>query len=259
MTRNMEAEVASSPVVSCQVIPFGNPTCGSPLGTGPRTETPCDLKSKIQLKAMAPTTATSPPGTSLIHRSNTISVASTPSETASVAPDVWPTSFSVSQNLTSVPLSRSRSTLGDSTPSMPANWPSATWIPDSGEKADQHRPGDEVRQEPESRQPREEEEAGGEQSAEACDCQPLRGVRLEPRDPERCNPCEHDRGGCRVTADDEVPRRREDGEREDRNQDRVEARDDGRPGDLRVAHHLGNRQRRERHARDHVPRQPRPL
>src|SRR5262249_38266990 len=129
MTRNIEAAVASSPVVSPHVIPFGNPMCGSPLGTGPRTETPCDLKSKIQLNAIAPTTATRPPGTALIQRSNTIRVASNACDTASVAPDVWPTSFNVSQNLITVPLSRFRSTFGDATPSMPANCPNATWIP----------------------------------------------------------------------------------------------------------------------------------
>ena len=59
---------------------------GRPLGTGPRIETPCALRSKIQLTAIAPTTATRPPGIALIQRSNTISVASTASETASVAP-----------------------------------------------------------------------------------------------------------------------------------------------------------------------------
>src|SRR6476619_5121983 len=121
MTRNIETAVAIHPVVSLQVIPGGKPTCGRPLGTWPSVETPCELRSKIQLTAIAPTTATRPPGTTLIQRGNPISVASTASETASVAPDVWPISFSVSQNLTTVPLPWFGETVGDGTPSIPAS------------------------------------------------------------------------------------------------------------------------------------------
>ena len=50
-------------------------------------------------------------------------------ETASVAPDVWSSSFSVSQNLITVPLTASMLTFGDGTPSIPPNCPIATWIP----------------------------------------------------------------------------------------------------------------------------------
>src|SRR4051812_47914000 len=104
MTRNNEADVASRPDASLQPTPLGKPTWGSPLGTGPSVETPWEARSKIQLTAIVPMTATRPPGIALIQRPNTISVASTDSETASVAPETCPSSFSVSQNLTSVPL-----------------------------------------------------------------------------------------------------------------------------------------------------------
>ena len=92
-------------------------------------DTPWAWRSKAQLIVIAPTTATSPPGIALIHRPNTISVAITPSETASVATEVSGISLKVSQALITVPLTASGATSGFGTPSMPANWPSATWIP----------------------------------------------------------------------------------------------------------------------------------
>ena len=64
-----------------------------------------------------------------IQRSKTTSVAITLAETASVAPEVWSSSFRVSQNLITVPLTASMLTFGEGTPSIPANCPSATWIP----------------------------------------------------------------------------------------------------------------------------------
>src|SRR3954451_288086 len=121
MTRNIDADVASSAVVSLQPMPLGKPKLGRPLGTGPRIDTPCVLRSKPQLTAIAPTTATRPPGIAFSQRPNTISVASTATETARVAPEVWPISFSVSQNLITVPLTRPASTSGDGTPSIPPN------------------------------------------------------------------------------------------------------------------------------------------
>src|SRR3954469_24337854 len=121
MTRNIDADVASSAVVSLQLTPLGKPKLGRPLGTAPRIDTPCALRSKPQLTAIAPTTATRPPGIAFSQRANTISVASTPTETARVAPEVWPISFSVSQNLITVPLARPGSTSGDGTPGIPPN------------------------------------------------------------------------------------------------------------------------------------------
>ena len=66
-----------------------------------------------------------------------------------------------------------------------------------------------------------------------------------------------DRGRRRVRADDEVSRRPEDREQDDRQEDRVQAGDDRHAGDLRVAHDLGDRERRERRAGDHVGADPR--
>ena len=88
--------------------------------------TPCELRSKIQETAISPITATSPPGIAVIQRLKTMRIASTESETASVAPEVWPSSVRVSQNLISVPETRSGETLGAGTPSIPASCPMAT-------------------------------------------------------------------------------------------------------------------------------------
>src|SRR5689334_9043191 len=102
----MEADVAVRPATSALVTPLGKPTCGSPLGTGPSVDTPCELRSNPQLTAIAPITATRPPGMNVIQRSNTIRVARTATDTARVAPDVLPRSPRVSQSLISVPLTR---------------------------------------------------------------------------------------------------------------------------------------------------------
>ena len=80
-----------------------------------------------------------------------------------------------------------------------------------------------------------------------------------PEMPRPAIPGEHDRRGRRIPADDEMPRRPEEGVRCDRDQDRVEAGDHRRAGDLRVAHHLRDRERGERDAGDDVLRQPRAL
>src|SRR6266404_9802620 len=103
MTRNIDAEVASRAAAFPHVTPFGNPMCGSPLGTAPSVDTPCELRSKIQLTAIRPTTATRPPGITFTQRLKTTRIASTESETANVAHEICPSSVSVSQNLTRLP------------------------------------------------------------------------------------------------------------------------------------------------------------
>ncbi len=65
-----------------------------------------------------------------------------------------------------------------------------------------------------------------------------------------------DRGGRRVRPDHEMPRRPEDGEEEDRQQQRVQARDHGHAGDLGVAHDLGDGQGGERRPGDDVDGDP---
>src|SRR5262245_30486086 len=121
MTRNIDTAVPSNGTMSCQPTPLGSPNDGSPLGTGPNTETPCDWRSAAQLTVIAPTTATSPPGTTLIHFPKTTIVAITDSETSRVVTEVSGISFTVFPNLTSVPLTWSTSTFGDGTPSRPAS------------------------------------------------------------------------------------------------------------------------------------------
>ena len=184
ITRNIETQVASSGPTSFQPTPLGSPSEGRPLGTVPRVETPWASRSKPQLIAIAPTTATRPPGIIGIHFSNTISVAITASETASVASDVSGISFSVSQNLITVPLNWSRSTLGDATPSMPAELAQRHLDADAREEADEHRPRDEVRQEAELRDPREDQEAARDQRREARVREPLARARLQAGDAE---------------------------------------------------------------------------
>ena len=103
--------------------------CGRPLGTAPSVDTPCALRSKIELTAIAPTTATRPPGTTLIQRSKTISVAITAIDTHSVATEVCPISPSVSANFTIAPLAAFSDACGAGTPSMPSSWLIAIWMP----------------------------------------------------------------------------------------------------------------------------------
>src|SRR4051794_22976153 len=119
ITRNIETDVPISPQTSLQVTPLGKPTWGRPLGTGPSVATPCELRPNAELTMIVATTATKPPGITLIHRSKTTSVTSTATDTASVAPDVCPISPSVLPSVINVPLVWSTSTFGLGTPSMP--------------------------------------------------------------------------------------------------------------------------------------------
>ena len=138
ITRNIETQVASSGPTSSQPTPLGSPIEGSPLGTTPSVETPCDSRSNPQLIAIIPTTATRPPGIIGIHFSNTTRIAITESETASVASDVSGISFSVSQNLITVPLSWSSSTFGRGHAEHPRELAERHLDPDTREEADEH-------------------------------------------------------------------------------------------------------------------------
>ena len=127
---------------------------------------------------------------------------------------------------------------------------------DAGQEADEDGAREEVGEEAEPGDPSDEEEGRCEQRAEARERDPLRRRGLEPRDAESRDPCVHDHGGRRIGADDEMPRRAEERERGDRDQDGVEAGDHRHPGELRVPHDLGDRERRERYARENVLREP---
>ncbi len=144
-------------------------------------------------------------------------------------------------------------------PSMPATCPVATCTPTPVRK-----PTSTVRERKLARKPRRAIRArksmppasSAERLARPTHCG---DAGLEPRDPERDDARVHDRGGRRVGADHEMSRRAEQREGRDRDQDRVQAGDHRHAGDLRVAHHLGDRERRQRDPGDDVLREPGPL
>src|SRR5512132_2130076 len=259
MTRNIETAAASSSVASCQLTPLGSPMLGTPLGTGPSVETWWAWRLNAQLATTAPTTETNPPGTALTQRSHTTSTASTDTDTAAVGHDAWPRWPRVLRSPIRSPLMSGRSEVYLGMPSMPPTWPVATWIPTPVRK-----PTSTVRDRKSARKPRRATRASHssparQQRAQPSQGDPLRRGRLEPGDPEAGDPGEHDRGRGRVRPDDQVPRRPEQREGGDRDQDRVQAGDDRHPGDLGIAHGLGDRQRGQGDRGDDVALQPTPL
>ena len=86
-------------------------------------------KSKIQLSAIIPTTATRPPGIVFDRRGKKIRIASTETETSAVCHEPSEMSSSVRKNLATSPLNGLRSTLWAGIPSMPPTWPIATCTP----------------------------------------------------------------------------------------------------------------------------------
>ena len=147
----------------------------------------------------------------------------------------------------------------EGTPSMPASWPSATWIPTPVRKPTSTVRRDEVREETEPRDPREDQEPARDQRGETGVGEPLVCARLEARDRRarrsrrRGSRPWRSRRRPRGGATSRRPRTRR------RQQDRVEAGDHRRSGDLRVSHHLRDRERGQRDPRDNVPGQPRPV
>jgi hypothetical protein len=106
--------------------------------------------------------------------------------------------------LITVPLARPAETLGDGTPSRRGELAHGDLDADSGEKADEDRPGDEVGEEAESRETGKEEQSGGDQRADAREGEPLARARLQTGDAQRRDSRVEDgrRGG--VAADDEM-------------------------------------------------------
>ena len=121
-----DAAIGSKSDASLQVMPCGTPRWGRPLGTGPRTDTPCFEKSKIQLAAIMPTTATRPPGICLIQRPKTMRIASTVMDTSVVDQEASAMCHSVSPNLRTPPLNAPTETFGGGIPSIPPTCPIAT-------------------------------------------------------------------------------------------------------------------------------------
>ena len=127
------------------------------------------------------------------------------------------------------------------TPSMPPTWPAATWIPTPVRK-----PTSTVRERKSARNPRWTSRAMIRYSAdEQADEPGERDVLRRAGRGHAGEPGGEDRRRGGVGADDEVARGAEHGEHGERQQDRVEAGDHRHAGDLRVPHHLRDRERRE--------------
>ena len=237
----IETAVATSWVTSLKGTP-GQETSGRPPGTFPRLETPCEARSAPQLTAIAPTTAISAPGIFLFtNRSPTI-VARTQTEVRTVAPFASGMFPSAVTNFRIVPPSPSE------TPSIPATWPIATWIPTPVRK-----PTRTERERKSATNPSRSRRARSRIPAVISASIPASAMYSgEPIAAMPITAGGHDHGRRRVGSDDEVPRRAEHCEERDRDEDRVQPGDDGHAGDLRVAHHLGDADRRERQACDHL-------
>ena len=136
-------------------------------------------------------------------------------------------------------------------PSIPGTGPKATWIPTPGQEADQYGAGQEVGQEaqPEIRRP-------GAEAPAISAIMPASATHWADREARETSEAgEHDRcrGGVGATTRcRDEPSRAKPAPRE---QQRVEAGDDRHAGDLGVAHDLGDGQRGQGHAGQHVPAQ----
>ena len=119
---------------------------------------------------------------------------------------------------------------------------------DAGQESDQGGPGEEVGEEAEAEHARHQQVAGGEQRDHPGETDVLGALRLGDADQGR----EHDRGGRRVGADHEMPRGADQGKDDDRERQGVDAGDHRHPGDLRVAHRLGDGHGRKRRPGDDV-------
>ena len=119
------------------------------------------------------------------------------------------------------------------------------------QEADEDAAGEEVGQETETQETGGQQDDAHEQSGHPCHRHVLRrpGRQAEGRQPGR-----QDDGGGGIRPDDEMPRRAQKGEQEDGDDDRVEPGDHGHPGHRGVAHGLGDGQRGQRRAGEHVHR-----
>jgi len=118
-------------------------------------------------------------------------------------------------------------------------------------KAHENGAGEEVHEEAEAHEARDEQQRPREQGGEPSERQPLGRIR-------RCQPGQpsgKDHRRCRISADDEVPRRPKQGEERHRDQKGVEPGGDRGAGEARVAHHLRDRERGQGGALDGVGRQ----
>ena len=114
---------------------------------------------------------------------------------------------------------------------------------DAGQKPDQRRAGQKVGKKSELEDARQHKKAGSQQRNHADQRHVMfAGRRRHPRKRTRKN-----RRGRRIRRDNEMTRRPEDREGDERQKDRVEAGHDRRSGDARIAEDLRNVHRRQRH------------
>ena len=140
------------------------------------------------------------------------------------------------------------------TPEHPADLAHGDLDADTGQEADEHAAGQEVGDEAELEQARRDQQDRAHEGGERRHLDVLGGLGGLAH----CHqPGGQDRRRRRVRADDQVARRPEDREEQDRQEQRVQTRDHRRSGDLRVAHHLGDGEGGERGARDRVSGQAR--
>ncbi len=126
---------------------------------------------------------------------------------------------------------------------------------DAGQEPDQHRAGQEIRQEAEPGDPGEQQHPSGQQSRQPG--QP--DVPLRSRHGQTGERGGEDGRGGRVRGHDQVARRAEDGEHRHRQEQGVQAGYQRHPGDLRVAEDLGDAEGGQREAGQRVRGNPGPL
>ena len=130
---------------------------------------------------------------------------------------------------------------------------------DAGEESDQHRRAKEVPDEAQPQQTRHEQQRTADQRRQAGHGEPVLRAGRDSGDAETAQARGEHRGGGRVRAHDEQPRGAQQDEDQGGEDDRVEPGHDRRPGNGRVAHHLGNRHSGQRETGDDVADQPGPL
>ena len=241
MTTNIDAAAPSSAAVSCQPR-AGSPRVGSPRGTFPTTATPWLARPTAQLTLIAMITAISGPGIRRVIRRAATTITMTPIDMATSAGCTCGRARTVLKQLGQGLLARGRY------PEHVRQLSGRDLDADAGQEPDQHRAGQEVRQETEPGQPGHQQHPAGQQGRQPG--QPDVPFRSRHRQTgERGGEYGRGRG---IRGDDEVARRTQDGEDRHRQKHRVQAGHQRHPGDLRVSEHLGDAEGGQREAGQHV-------
>ena len=241
MTTNIDTAAPSSAVASCQPR-AGSPRLGSPRGTGPTTATPWLARSAAQLTTIATITAISRPGIRRLIQAGHDHDHDDRDRDRHVGPvHVRERADGVHELGQGLPARG-----GD--PEHVGQLPDRYLDADAGQEPDQHGTGQEVGQEAEPGQPGREQHPAGQQGRQPGQPDvPLRARRRQTG--ERGG--EYDRGRG-IRGHHEVAGRTEDGVRRHRQEHRVQAGDQGHPGDLGVAENRGDAEGGEREAGQHL-------